>query len=280
MGVAIQIELELFRKFRITRSTLCKQLSILKFDTSDGSAWAALCLANVDSPSICEIVEDSSAGTRGRAFLHCILAKVRRGTAKPNFLFRDGSSTTWSSRPLGDNEPKVTTTGWCLCYCCRWLPAELDGAWPRFPWFTEVPNRVSPLKTSLARADYIMSLSTYMAPTYVLRASSSTSLLRQPLCSIALLLDSTNSYRSSVALCKLRLRERYLIRATRHARIRKICRALWNARKTKGRELKEKRMQLYFLASKIAVLKNVDGNVLNELKIDTIASRKNENYSN
>lgn len=105
---------------------------------------------------------------KGARLPRCILAKVRHGIAKPNFLFRDGSSTTWSDRPLGDNEPKVTTTGWCLCYCCRRLPTELDGAWPRFPWFTEVPNRVLPLKTSLARADYIMSLSTYMAPTYVL----------------------------------------------------------------------------------------------------------------
>ena len=159
-------------------------------------------------------------------------------------------------RPLGDNEPKVTRTGWCLYYCCRWLPTELDGTWPRFPWFTEVPNRVSPFEDD-SRARWLHNESFYLHGTYVRpSASSSTSLLRQPLCSIVLLLDSTNSYRSAVALCKLRLRERYLIRATRHdrnARTRKIYRLL-GMRETK-RVSRKKECNYISRVSKISFLK-------------------------
>jgi len=132
-----------------------------KFDILNSSVSAILHL--VDSASICEIVEirhqKQESASPSVAFWPKFAAELRNQTSFSATEVR----ATWSSRPLGDNEPKVTTTGWCLCYCCRWLP-ELDGAWPRFPWFTEVPNRVSPLKTSRAR--WLHNESFYLHGTY------------------------------------------------------------------------------------------------------------------
>lgn len=65
-----------------------------------------------DPPRVNLHAEIRRSPKQGSVFPRRILGKVRpEGTAKPNFLFRDGSSTTWSGRPSGDNEPKVTTTG-------------------------------------------------------------------------------------------------------------------------------------------------------------------------
>lgn len=139
----------------------------LKLDITDNSTSVVLYLADVDSASICEIVE---------------IRRPRQGSIPssiafwPKFAAELRNQTSFSAtevrlpdrgRPLGDNEPKVTRTGWCLYYCCRWLPTELDGTWPRFPWFTEVPNRVPPFE-DISRARWLHNESFYLHGTYVL----------------------------------------------------------------------------------------------------------------
>lgn len=119
--------------------------------------------------SLCQFAAARFVGqNRGNVFLFAFSTKFAAELRNQTSFSAAEVRLPRSGRPLGDNEPKVTTTGWCRRYCCRWLPAELDGTWPRFPWFVEVPNPGSAcLWRRLARSDYIMSLSTYMAPTYL-----------------------------------------------------------------------------------------------------------------
>lgn len=133
-------------------------------------------------------------------------------------------------RPSGDNEPKVTATGWCLRYCCRWLSAELDGAWPRFPWFTEVPNPRAAFEDAL-RALRLHNESFYLHGTYVLArvpALRCSGNLCVPSRSFLIRQIRIEEWRHPLQVTRPRQRW-YLIRATWrgcNAWIRKICRAL------------------------------------------------------
>lgn len=134
-------------------------------------------------------------------FLVVFSSKFVAGTAKPNFLFRDGSSTTCSRRPLGDNEPKVTTTGMVSSLLLSLVADRVGETAPDlgFRDLEKYLTGILPLKMPLARAGWLHNESFYLHGTYVRSCtSSSTSLLRQPLCvhSTTFLLDSTNSYRS------------------------------------------------------------------------------------